>query len=107
MRQRIRDPAQARRTVILVDRDVLHIAQAKPRLVQAIGDRLARETAAMLDPAEALFLRGGNQNPVAHQRRCGIAMKGVDAEDDHVMAPLCASARAEEGPDSRRDSTSS
>ena len=38
----------------------------------------------MLDAAEALFLGGRNEDSVADERRRGVAVEGVEAEDMHA-----------------------
>src|SRR5262245_44960396 len=45
-------------SVVLIERDVFHIAKLHTCLSQAIGDSLGRKARPMLDAAEALLLRG-------------------------------------------------
>ena len=65
MRCQIREFAPALRAVILIDGNMIDVAQTQPRFGQAVGDRLLRKPRPMLDAAKPLFLGRGNQLPVA------------------------------------------
>ena len=64
---------------------MLHIGERDARFAQAIGDRLRGKAGPMLDAAEALLLRRRDELAVAHERGRRIAVKGVEAEDDHLL----------------------
>src|SRR5215467_269154 len=51
MKRKICDLAPAVSAAVLVDRDMIHIGQAQPCVLQAIGDRLRGEPGPMLDTA--------------------------------------------------------
>ena len=68
---------------VLIERDVIHIREPDTCLAQAIGDGLRGKPGPMLDAAEALLLGGRDQLAVAHERRRGIGMKGIEAENNH------------------------
>src|SRR5262249_1097420 len=57
--------AQPMGPAVLVDRDVLHIAEPEVRLAQAIGDRLRRKSGPALAPVKAPFLGRGDQHAIA------------------------------------------
>src|SRR5262249_54960017 len=54
--QEIGDLAQHVGPIVLIERDVFHIAKLHTCLSQAIGDSLGRKARPMLDAAEALLL---------------------------------------------------
>jgi hypothetical protein len=60
-------------------------APEEPRLAQAIGDGLRWEPRPVLETAEALLLGRGDEHAVAHQRSGGVAVEGIEPEDDHVI----------------------
>ena len=88
MRHQIAELEPALGSIILVDRDMVDIAEPQAALAQAIGDRLRGKSRPMLDPAKPLLFRRGDQLAVAHQRRRSIGVEGVDAEDDQRSAAL-------------------
>src|SRR5215831_2834011 len=55
MSRRIGDLAQALGAVVLVDRYMMHVREARPCFVQAIGDGLRGKPSPMLDPAKPLL----------------------------------------------------
>ena len=83
MGEEIADLPQQIGPAVLIDRDVVHIIEPQVRLPQTIGDGLRWKARPMLDAAEPLLLRGGDEHAVAHERGRGICVKGVKAEDDH------------------------
>jgi hypothetical protein len=70
---------------VLVNGDMIEVRKRKPRLAQAIGDGLRGEARPVLDAPEAFLLGRRDEHAVAHQRGCGVAVEGVEAEDDHVL----------------------
>ena len=50
-------------------------------LVQAVADRLVGERGVVLHAGEPLFLDRGDELAVDDERRRGVAVIGVDAED--------------------------
>lgn len=54
---------------VLVECDVVHVAQLDPRLAQAIGDRMCGKAGPMLDAAKALLL--GRRDQLAVTDGCG------------------------------------
>src|SRR5262245_56020417 len=58
MTQKIADPATPVGPAVLIDRDVVHIAQLEPCLAQAVADRLGGEARPVLLAAKALLLGG-------------------------------------------------
>ena len=50
------------------DRDVIDVGQRNAGLGQTVADRLARETAPVLDAPEAFLLDGGDERAVDEQR---------------------------------------
>ena len=66
MRCQIGDFAQALGAIVLVDRDMIHIREARSCFVQAIGDGLGGKPSPMLDPAKPLLFGGCYQFPVTH-----------------------------------------
>src|SRR6266550_4767663 len=67
---------------IAVDRDVLYIAQSESCLLETIGDRLAGKTCPMLDSPKPLLFGGCNQLPFTKNARRGIAVIGVQAQNN-------------------------
>src|SRR5262249_19632775 len=78
----IPDLAKEIRAAVLIDGDMIDVLQADAGRLQAITDSLRRKAGPVLDPAKALFLGSGDQHAVAHDRSGGIAMKGIETEDD-------------------------
>ncbi len=74
--------AQGVGAVVLVDGDMVDVADGEIRLAQAIGDRLGGKPGPVLDAAEAFLLGGGDERAVANERRRGVAVKRVEAKDD-------------------------
>src|SRR5690242_3899117 len=68
MAQSIADLAPEVCLAVLIDGDVMDIAQVDASFIQAIADCLAWKTAKMLDPAEALLFGGGNQFSITNER---------------------------------------
>src|SRR5262249_54925323 len=68
---------------VLVDRGMLNIRESKACFPQTIGDRLAREAGPMLYAAEPLLFYSRDELAVADECSRGIAVEGVEAEDDH------------------------
>jgi hypothetical protein len=86
MGQQPGEPAQRLGAAVLVDGDMVDIGEPQPSLAKAISDGVRRKPGPVLDSAEALLFGGRDQGAVPHERRSGVAMKGVETEDDH--APL-------------------
>src|SRR5580704_2832911 len=68
---------------VLIETDVVDIGKFDACLTQAIRDCLRWKSCPMLNPAESLFLRSGNQLAIAHQCRRGIGMKSVKPKNNH------------------------
>src|SRR6516225_4147603 len=83
MERKIGDLAPAVSAAVLIDRNMMHIGQAKPCFVQAIGDRLRGKPGPMLDPAKPLLFGGCHQFAVPYQRGRRIPMEGINAKNDH------------------------
>ena len=47
------------RTIVLIDRDMVHVAKAETRFAQTVGYSLRRKTGPVFNPTEALFLGSG------------------------------------------------
>jgi len=43
---------------------------------------LRREARPVLEAEEALLLGRGDEHTVTHERRCGVAVEGIEPEDD-------------------------
>ena len=63
-----------------VDGDLGHVTEVNLGFIQAIVDRLRRESGPMLHAPKPLLLGGGEQFAVAHDARRGVRMIGIDAE---------------------------
>src|SRR5690606_17427601 len=71
--------------------DVVYLGQVDPGLAQAVVDGVEGQfpggerdrTLAVLDPGEALLLRGGNHPAVRDQAGSRVVVDGVDAERVH------------------------
>src|SRR5437016_4083654 len=87
MSDRIADLAQTLGAAILVDRDVIEIGEAQACFTQAIGNRFRRKPCPMLDAAKPLLFGRRHQYAIPHQRRRGIAVKGIEAKDDYRRSP--------------------
>ena len=66
---------------VAVDGDMLDVLEADPGLGQAPAHRLDRQPGPVLDPAEALLLGGGDEQPVAQKAGRTVGVIGVEAED--------------------------
>src|SRR5271165_2790687 len=77
---------------VLIHRDMIDVGQADAGLVQAVANRLARESGPMLDAAKALLLGSCHQSAVTHQACGGVAVKGIDAQDGYQRPLLAAEA---------------
>src|ERR1051326_1818839 len=53
-------------TWVGVDRDVCDIGECRAGLLEAIAHRLGRKSCPMFDATKALFVRRGDEDPVAH-----------------------------------------
>ena len=84
MAQQIAKLADEIGPAVLIDRDVVHVTQTHPCLAQAILNRLRRKTGPVLHAAKSLLLGGGDEHAVAHERRRGIRVEGVESEDDQT-----------------------
>src|SRR5690606_1166399 len=82
-REQIEELAPKMRIAVLVERDVVDIRQRDAGLLQAISDRLRGKASPMLEPAKTFFLGGRDQLAVLDEGGRRIAVKGVEAEDDH------------------------
>src|SRR5712691_3416969 len=83
MDEQMADPPEEIGAAVLIDRHVVDVGQAQARLAQAIADGFARESSPMLDATKPLLLGRRDKQAVAHERGRRIAVKGVEAEDDH------------------------
>src|SRR5215471_4563745 len=83
MGRQICDLAQALGAIVLVDSNMVYISEAQPCFLQAIGDGLRGKPSPMLNPAKPLLFSGCEQFAVPHQRGRGIAVEGINAENDH------------------------
>ena len=84
MAQQIAELAKEVGPAVLIDGDVVHIAQIHLGLAQAICDSLRWKTCPMLHAAKAFLLGGSDQLAVTHDRRCRVAVEGVKTKDNHV-----------------------
>src|SRR5262249_46508408 len=66
-----------------IEGDVLDIGKPNAGFTHAVGDRLRGEAGPMLHPAESLLFCRRNEYTLADQRGRGIAVEGIDAENDH------------------------
>src|SRR5262245_2538294 len=82
---------------------MINVGEREPRLAQAVGDGLRRESGPVLDAPEALLFRRCDENALAHNRCRGIAVEGVEAQDDH-RDNLVTSRRSNSGSYARRAS---
>ena len=73
---------------VLIDGDVLDIGERDARFPQTIGDRLRREAGPMLDATKSLLFRRRNERAVANERGGGIAVEGVETENDHLWTAI-------------------
>src|SRR5262249_47069329 len=80
----IADLAKEIRAAVLIDGDMIDVLQADAGRLEAISDSLRRKAGPVLDPAKALFLGSSDQHAVAHDRSGGIAMKGIETEDNQA-----------------------
>src|SRR4051812_9303305 len=69
------------RARIARDRDVVEVGRGEPRVVEAPLRGEIREARTVLDAIEALLLGGGDELAVDYERRGGVAVEGVEAED--------------------------
>ena len=69
------------RARVAADRDVVELLGLEPGLREAPARRERREAGAVLDAVEALLLGGGDELAVDDERRGGVAVVGVEAED--------------------------
>src|ERR1035437_642801 len=70
---------------VLIDRDMLDIGQRETRFPQAIGDGLRWKASPMLDPGEPFLFRRCHKLAITNNRRCRIAVEGIQAEYDHPI----------------------
>ena len=89
-RDEIAELVQEVRAPVLVDRHVRDVRQLHARLSQAVADRLGREASPVLDAPEALLFRRGEEHSVAQQAGGGVAVVGVEAEDNARVQSFCA-----------------
>src|SRR5258708_29152979 len=68
----------------LVDSDVVDVRQLDLCCLQAVPDRETRKACPVLDAAKPFFLRRSDELAVDNEGGCGIAVKCIDAKDDHV-----------------------
>ena len=89
---------------LVVERHIIHLAQADPGRLEAIGDGRAGEARIVLPAAETLLLGGGNDQAVLDERRRAVVVESGDAEDSHaVPVPVMSDVGLEDGVDERRD----
>src|SRR4051794_18992542 len=68
---------------LVVEHDVVELAQPDAGLLQAIRDRVGRERGVVLLPREALLLRRRDHAPVDDQRRRAVVIEGRNSEYPH------------------------
>ena len=64
---------------IAVDGNMIEFAKADAPFLQAILDRMCRQTSPMFDPAKAFFLSRGDDLSIAKQTRRRVPVVSVDA----------------------------
>src|SRR5260221_9967951 len=94
------------RPVVLIERDMVDLAQLYARLAKAVTDRLRWESGPMLDAPEALLLGRRDKHAVAQNAGGTIAVEGVQSQNDHGRWSPPA-IRASSRPDKRRWTSSS
>ena len=68
---------------VSVDGDVIDIAERESGVGKAPFHRLSGQTRPVLDAAEAFLFSGGDELAVFDESGGGVAMVGVETEDDH------------------------
>ena len=68
---------------LVVEHDVIDVVEPRSCRLQAIGDRVVRETGIVLLAREAFFLRRGHDAAVLDQRRGAVVIEGGNAENAH------------------------
>src|ERR1700676_701772 len=68
--------------------DVIDVGKRDPRFLQAIADRRSGKAGCVFDTVETLFLHCGNQLAIADQRRRGITVIRINAENIHEPLSL-------------------
>jgi hypothetical protein len=63
------------------DRDVVELVRLQPGVLEAPRRGPRREAGAVLHTVEALLLGGAHELAVEHERGCGVAVEGVQAQD--------------------------
>ena len=76
--QHLRAEVRAR---VAADRDVVEVARREAGVLEAPRRRERREAGDVLEPVEALLLRRRDELAVDDERRCRVAVVGVEAED--------------------------
>lgn len=71
-------------SAVLVKRDMIDAGKRRSGFLKAPGNRLRGKPRPVLDAPEALFFGSRQQSPVDNQRRRGIAVKSVDAQNNHA-----------------------
>src|SRR5205823_12869263 len=66
---------------LVVEADVVQLLWPKTGLLQAVVDRMAREPVIVLRAGEALFLGGGDNLAIDHERRRRVVIEGGYPED--------------------------
>ena len=84
--QEVADLAQPVGAAVLIDGDMVNFGERELSLAQAIGDGVGRKSGPMLDAPEPLLLGRRDKHSIAHECRCGIAVKGVEPKDDHCAS---------------------
>jgi hypothetical protein len=96
VREALEDQAQARAAAqdvegaaevidlrVPIDRDVIDIAQFEPGIREAPFHGFRGQTGPVFDAAEALFFSGSDEFAIFNEGGGGIAVKGVETEDNH------------------------
>src|SRR3954453_208193 len=68
---------------VLIDREMVDIAEAQLAFTQTIRDRLRRKPGPMLDSAKPLLLRRRDELAIAHNAGRAVGVESIDPENDH------------------------
>ncbi len=71
---------------VAVDGEVVDVGEAQAGILQAPAHGLGGQAGPVLDAAEALLFSRGDELAVLHQGGGGVAMIGVQSEDNHVRS---------------------
>jgi hypothetical protein len=77
------DALEEARVRIAVDGEVVDVIDVHTSLIEAVANRRGRESRPVLDAAEALLLRGGDELAVDDDAGGSVRVVGVDSNDNH------------------------